>query len=316
MKKSRIIIPALALIALSTVASVTGTVAWFTATRSVQITAGNFAVTKTSSNLAVNVTGGTYTSASNGAVTVANKTILTHGSFNHLAKNFYVPNVTADAVTEVALYSSGTTIASGLADDLLQSTDDSGNSIVTAVTWHMTLSVAFADSGRDMALYLDLATSWAHLLNGNDPEHTGTGFRVAFVAEPATTSTSAATTSTGATKVWAPHQTSSASKYVANTSNMQAGTAYTTGALIHSGSNYTVPNDEGATASEAAAIEGYLGTFEFIANTTVTLPFTVVAWYEGTDPNITNNETVMETLNTQIGFKASTLKDTPVTPNP
>ena len=50
MKKSRIIVPALALIALSTVASITGTVAWFTASRSVQINAGNFAITKTSAN--------------------------------------------------------------------------------------------------------------------------------------------------------------------------------------------------------------------------------------------------------------------------
>ena len=51
MKKSRIVIPALAMIAFSMAASITGAVAWFTATRTATVTSGAYAVVKTSSNL-------------------------------------------------------------------------------------------------------------------------------------------------------------------------------------------------------------------------------------------------------------------------
>ena len=44
MKKSKIIIPAAAILALSVGASVTGTVAWFTASSRVSVTANNLAV--------------------------------------------------------------------------------------------------------------------------------------------------------------------------------------------------------------------------------------------------------------------------------
>ena len=44
MKKSRIIVPALAMLTLSVAASVTGTVAWFSASRTKTLTANNLAV--------------------------------------------------------------------------------------------------------------------------------------------------------------------------------------------------------------------------------------------------------------------------------
>ena len=53
MKKTRIIAPALAIIAFSTAASIAGSVAWFTASRQVTINAGSYAVVKTNSDLTV-----------------------------------------------------------------------------------------------------------------------------------------------------------------------------------------------------------------------------------------------------------------------
>ena len=53
MKKSKIIIPAAAILALSVGASVTGTVAWFTAARSVNVTASNLAAIDTAGDLKV-----------------------------------------------------------------------------------------------------------------------------------------------------------------------------------------------------------------------------------------------------------------------
>lgn len=56
MKKSKIIIPAAAILALSVGASVTGTVAWFTASRKTSMTANNLAVMNAAGNLGFKVT--------------------------------------------------------------------------------------------------------------------------------------------------------------------------------------------------------------------------------------------------------------------
>lgn len=57
MKKSRIILPAIALLAVSGIASVTGTVAWFTASQSAAIKVGNLAAINTSGELKASVHG-------------------------------------------------------------------------------------------------------------------------------------------------------------------------------------------------------------------------------------------------------------------
>ena len=65
MKKSKLIVPALAIIAFSTAASITGTVAWFTANRQVTINAGNYTVVKTSADLDCDLADGFQTTADN-----------------------------------------------------------------------------------------------------------------------------------------------------------------------------------------------------------------------------------------------------------
>ena len=104
MKKSKIIVPALALIAFSMAASITGSVAWFTANRTATINAGTYVVVKTSANLEFTLTGGigtevdtnsdntilTQTTPQTGSA-VGNK--LTDGSFDHVGKMIYTPNV-------------------------------------------------------------------------------------------------------------------------------------------------------------------------------------------------------------------------------
>ena len=61
MKKSKIIIPAAAILALSVGASVTGTVAWFTAARTASFGVNNMAVINTAGDLKVSLTAGTGT---------------------------------------------------------------------------------------------------------------------------------------------------------------------------------------------------------------------------------------------------------------
>lgn len=69
MKKSRIIVPALAMLTLSVAASVTGTVAWFTASRTASMTASNLAAFNTEGNLTLNLAAGNQ---GNGSVTGTN----------------------------------------------------------------------------------------------------------------------------------------------------------------------------------------------------------------------------------------------------
>ena len=70
MKKTRILIPAMAMIAFSTAASIAGSVAWFTANRQTSVNAGTYAVVKTTANLECEVTGVLGTTAENNVVTV------------------------------------------------------------------------------------------------------------------------------------------------------------------------------------------------------------------------------------------------------
>ena len=91
MKKTKIIAPALAIIAFSTAASIAGSVAWFTASRQVTINAGSYAVVKTNSDLTYTMAAGVGTSVNTASNTVTFSGLLTHGSFNHLTGEVFTP---------------------------------------------------------------------------------------------------------------------------------------------------------------------------------------------------------------------------------
>ena len=71
MKKSKIIIPAAAILALSVGASVTGTVAWFTASRTKSFSVSNIAVINTAGDLGVSLTKGTGTEVTGDSVSLS-----------------------------------------------------------------------------------------------------------------------------------------------------------------------------------------------------------------------------------------------------
>ena len=100
MKKSRIIVPGMAVIAFSTAAAIAGSVAWFTASRTVTISAGSYAVVKTTTNLEVELFDGVGTTVTNSddnySVTFGGK--LTDASFNHLQGNIFRPDGTGKAI--------------------------------------------------------------------------------------------------------------------------------------------------------------------------------------------------------------------------
>ena len=149
MKKSKLIVPALAVIAFSTAASITGSVAWFTANRSVTINAGTYAVVKTNANLDCVLADGVGATASGDTITIGTNKKLTDASFDHVNKLFTVPDASGKKIAATPGLASNT-----LSADLVRSGD-----IYTAFTWRMTLTVNFGAVGSDLGLYIDTAGS-------------------------------------------------------------------------------------------------------------------------------------------------------------
>ena len=304
MKKSRIIIPALAMIAFSVAASITGTVAWFTANRTANINAGTYAVVKTTANLACDVSDGEGTTATNNTVgqtdVIQVDGKLTDGSFDHLGSDNYItsPDVTGTKVGgKVALASATeTNLKRGTAPESSQGAGD-GYDIYTAVTWNVTFSIEFGAAGGDIGLYLDLKNSSFTAGSSdvqNPAQETSKGFRMAFIPKG---TTSNANNANGNKRVFADLQTNANCSYVAGSvaeGAALAGTAYTSPYLIDSATVNTGGTDgalpSGYTAAASANLPNYFGKFVFAANTTVSLDFTVVCWFEGSDPNIVNGD--------------------------
>ena len=308
MKKTRIIIPALAMIAFSVAASITGTVAWFTANRTVTINAGTYAVVKTSSDLSCAVAEGIGTQATNSGtthgITVQGK--LTDGSFDHAGTNKYIyaPNLNGNKVA------SRTALASADAAALTRGTTTSSETIYTAVTWDVTFTVQFAYAEGDIGLFLDLSnsafTAGSGSVGTNDHD-TSKGFRMAFI--PTGTNES-----NGVAHVFADLQEAAKCTYVGGEPAVNAAlpdpaTSYTGKTLISSEDSGTLAEEY--TASAAANMNNYFGKFVYAANASVNLQFKVVCWFEGTDPNIVNGDadhiTVFRDVAATLNFAAVNL---------
>ena len=311
MKKSRIIIPALAMIAFSVAASITGTVAWFTANRTANIDSGTYAVVKTTSNLVCEVKDGLGTSATDNdpgvtdVVAVDGK--LTDGSFDHAGSNNYIfaPDGTGTKV------GNRYALASATEGNLTRGETTDGDTIFTAVTWEIEFSLEFGSAvSNDVGLYLDLAHSSftpSGSAAASGQQDTSKGFRMAFIPK-------GTNSANGNKRVFADLQTAANCTYVGGeptqgTALEGTETAYVSPVLIDSSSN-TALNDAGYTATASASMTNYFGKFAFAADTTVNLEFIVVCWFEGTDANIVNgsegHETIFRDVEVSLAFSALT----------
>ena len=299
MKKSKIIIPALGMLLLSTAASVSGTVAWFTSMQTGSANVTSFAVTKTGGSLGVAVSAGVGTEttgtspysgiALKGYSTSSDATDdvkLTHGSFDHTALNVYKPNDALDVFTPVAEPTTGNGY-----QWTLDGTDQTAGKIYYAVSWTITFTYTYSSDTRNVYLYFDgsvynestnpEASTFSHqvVTAGSEAKHTYMGFRIAMVG--------------GAHKVvWAPgtnvdtdekYQSGSAK---ANVSSYAATNAYNSaGNLIDSTGvssirSGTLPNNPTERAD-------YIGTFtNTTPGTTNVIALKCVAWFEGNDTNV------------------------------
>lgn len=327
MKKTRILIPAMAMIAFSTAASIAGSVAWFTANRQTNINAGSYAVVSTTANLKHSVAAGVATSVESATATVVsvvdgNK--LTDGSFNHTTGKIYQPNAQGDGFDatnpEVDATGDVATI-----EPLLRRADlGSSKYVYSAITFQLSFTIDFTSKAGDYALFLNTHNTLTEGSNksrfettentdegegsASTVDTTAKGFRMGFYS-----------TSTNANKrVFAGLQTSANCHYVGDDSGTGAydfahsadtWTAYS-GDVVYDTYDETLPTTSVARAT-AIARPDCLGFFAYTANTPVTLSYTVVAWFEGTDPEIVNRAALTEyqTVAAKLFFEAVPLAD-------
>lgn len=278
MKKSKIIVPALAVLLLSTAASVTGTVAWFTANRVFEMKAGQFAVVNTKNNLDAVVEGGIGTDDSGSDIILAdNANTLTDASFNPttLVNDIVEPDDNGVNVDDLIPLATATESNLGRPQSA---------KIYSAYTWDITFKLSIASNANKVGLYLNFSEgkTWAHKVAKfeeghkitageaavryySNPECTAneTSFAVDHVITageasptyytPAPLDTgmgfrmafvpkTVPTGSVGYTKVWAPHQTAANSHYINVDSSaipaFDAETAYDAAAKVSYGGEY------------------------------------------------------------------------------
>ena len=277
-KKSKIIVPALALITATTAASVTGTVAWFTATRTVTATTNSFVSTDVDSNLtlecAIIDNSGITVSSDKQSVSIQGK--LTHGSYNALADltgNAYVANLGDDGVAtdyrELGTVSSHTTTTpseSGgntTTNNWLAKADTTtpANQIWYAVAWTMTFTYQSSQDGVTSYLLFDANAST--MQNANNAGHTMPGFRIAFM-----------NSTDSKLKVIGGDSTKTHVKSTTETDSFAEVTAI--------GASATTSNRLADNADKLA--DNSIGTF----NDSHQVTLTCVAWFEGTDASVVN----------------------------
>ena len=302
MKKSRIIIPALGMLLLSTAASVSGTVAWFTSVQSASAQTTSFAVRKLGGDLALVIktaadgeSYGTGTKKTGNAVDLAGTNpALCDASYDHAAKKVYKASSDAQSFSQLA----------SEADWDVTNEGEGGNVTYYAVSWTFEFTYTFGGSNADVNLYFDVAASTlsgAQVTAGtgdNATKYTYKGFRIAFVNGDRSV-------------VWAGGRTADDTDVTIANLKYQGGTA------VANATAYTNPNSTSAagtlvtgagndagiapvdldTAGTATRAD-YIGTF---TSDVPTISVKCIAWYEGNDPTVVNGAR-LDTTTATMGF--------------
>ena len=180
MKKSKIILPAVALLTISTVAAASSTVAWFTANRTVKVEVSEVAVYNPESNLNV-----TLSTVANSGATATDKKVtmpkyMRDGSVDAANRKVYKKDVVAETYEALAdnTYYTDTALITG---------ETGPQNIYRATSWKMTFSMVGA-AADDYAVLIDMTNSVTNFtrnddeVSSKDTKKISESFRIAFVA--------------------------------------------------------------------------------------------------------------------------------------
>ncbi len=290
MKKSKIILPAVALLTISTVAAASSTVAWFTANRTVKVEVSEVAVYNPESNLNV-----TLSTVANSGATATDKKVtmpkyMRDGSVDAANGKVYKKDVVAETYEALAdnTYFTDTALITG---------ETGPQNIYRATSWKMTFSMVGA-AADDYAVLIDMTNSVTNFtrnddeVNSKDTKKISESFRIAFVAGDQVT-------------VLAPWATEDDLKYVTNNAangNYKDNKVTVTGKAITSAEIASTEKNTKLTAAN-----GYVGTIakSTDAATASALEVTCYAWFEGEDPAcVVPTEAINTKVSSILGFYA------------
>ena len=302
MKKSKIIVPALGLLLLSTAASVTGTVAWFTATKEVTVTAGEFEVSSTTGDLKVTATAKVGTTVASGTANInpATGAKLADASVNHNTNKAYKPVNNAQGVAEHSKLVNAADVAN--ADYLRQAlTSPSVVNKYSVFIWEYTFEYT-PEAGVTVGLFFDFDNSSVTDETDTNASDSYLGFRTLFI-------TSAKST------VWSANRAKAGCSYVnGGTASTITTGSYGTADLISSDQKGTVPAEGTQNAATAAANPAYIGSFGAADSATGVAQLVVrcVVWFEGTDADVVNaydgsGNKEYDTVSSSMRFEARNL---------
>ncbi len=338
MKKSKVLIPAMALLLFSTAASITGTVAWFTSSRTFTMSAGQFEVAKLDGSLNVTLAAGI------GTVKQSDSSIVLDAATRLVDSSVDLGGIAYRKVRDAAnSYTSyGTPVSTW------KLTTRNEKNYYVAVSWTMTFTYDFATESGPVGIYLNLKDSLFTQAEATDGAGANTGgqsskgFRILF----ANSTTAALST------VWGNHvaelnagvaEFDSETAYEVNAKVVYQGDVYqctvattadtpfnpaqwsktyesslaktpalanlkyvssTSATADYTATNYVTTNGGYSPYSDGA---GHESAAERIATLTKTSheseTITCVAWFEGTDPNVVNS-TFMQYVNASMTFYA------------
>lgn len=302
LKKSLLIVPAMATMLLAAAGSVGGTVAWFSANTTFDTEISSFKVVRLDGDLECTMAAGTGTTLTGSTISVTTNSELTHGSFDHNSGNVYTKIGTNNYVSRGTVASSDGTVSGGtglVAGSYTVSSTT--HTVYHAVTWSMTFTYRLpvaASSATNTNLYFDLANSAVTVrstdTNESELKETSKGFRLAFY--PQTSNKTG--TNTQQKHVWADLQTSDKCKYVKLVDETPTpNTAYTTSELLDSSASESI-----ATQPSGPSDKNYcLGQFIQFDGGVSSISFTCVAWFEGEDENVVN-ASKMQTVKAGLAF--------------
>jgi len=309
MKKSKIIIPALAVLCFSTMAAVSGTVAWFTSTTATTISTSTFTITGLDGSLEQkDATPGIGTKLdANKKIEAQTDATLTHGSVDFTSLNVYSKDQEGSSYLN-----RGTLFTADQGEDADYMENESADQY-NVFTWNYEFDYADSDgnypTGPDRYLYFDIDTSVSKTNKPLDKtkttKDTSRAFRMLFVG--------AAVDKDGKEKiqgrvVWSPnqewatcHPSGSKSSYikdvVSGTTHTPTVTNYASTEIIYSGDTSIAKLGSGDTATTSR--KDYLGTY---TSGYAKIKVYCAVWYEGTDVNVENGVNNMPAVSVDLGF--------------
>ena len=306
-RKLPVLASSLALTAVTAMAGVTGTAAWFTANRAATATASTFTAYAPKANLTIIASTGQGTFASGTDSTVYVREGSSTGSLNYLrdasydasSKTLYRVNLSDDikdatpvSYSEVSNYDSGVTVP--------DKTDTSlKHKIFYAVSWSYKFTYSNPNANGS-ALFFNPNTS--KFIDDGSTNAIAKGFRIALNSYTAGTSlTKDSTSGSAATDKYVVFANDATLTYVNNTDAKAELGKYTAGTnlFVNGTTNYTTQYD-GLKSTELTSVNTYIGTF---MKSTDTITVTCTAWYEGSDSNVvTDNAKNLESITATLGF--------------